>query len=215
MKPFSLSELQARVRALLRRSQGGATPVIAYGGLSFDTVGRTASVSGKTLSLSAHEVGVLEVLIRRFGRVVSKEQLVEQLYSFDKEVTHNAIEVYVHRLRRKLEGCGLVVRTLYGRGYRRVMELAGKVPGGAEPLCPSNPDIVAQLYYAVHEELTVSLQDVLLRRTGIGTSRCQGGDCAEAIGRRLGSLLGWSPRRLDAELDAYHAHVARSQRFRT
>lgn len=117
VKPFSLNELQARVRALLRRGQGGGAPVIAYGSLSFDTVGRSVSINGRTLSLSAHEVGVMEVLIRRFGRVVSKEQLLEQLYSFDKEVTHNAIEVYVHRLRRKLGGCGLVVRTLYGRGY--------------------------------------------------------------------------------------------------
>jgi len=104
--------------------------------------------------------------------------------------------------------------SLYGRNYRRVMELAGKVPGGAEPLCPSNPDIVAQLHHAVHEELTVSLQDFLLRRTGIGTSRCQGRDCAETIAHRLAPLLGWSPRRVDAELEAYQAHVARSQRFR-
>ena len=104
--------------------------------------------------------------------------------------------------------------TLYGRTYHRVMELAGKVPGGAEPLCPSNPDIAAQLHHAVHEELTVSLQDFLLRRTGIGTSRCQGADCAESIARRLGLMLGWSLRRRDAELEAYRAHVARSQRFR-
>jgi glycerol-3-phosphate dehydrogenase len=104
--------------------------------------------------------------------------------------------------------------TLYGRNYRRVMELAGKVPGGAEPLCPSNPDVVAQLHHAVHEELTVSLQDFLLRRTGIGTSRCQGHDCAEAIAHRLAPLLGWSPRRIDAEVEAFQAHVARSQRFR-
>jgi glycerol-3-phosphate dehydrogenase len=103
---------------------------------------------------------------------------------------------------------------LYGRNYRRVVELAGKVPGGTEPLCPSNPDIVAQLHHAVQEELTVSLQDFLLRRTGIGTSRCQGRDCGEAIAHRLATLCGWSPRRLDAELEAYQAHVARSQRFR-
>jgi glycerol-3-phosphate dehydrogenase len=103
---------------------------------------------------------------------------------------------------------------LYGRNYRRVMELAEKVPGGAERLCPSNPDVVAQLHHGVNEELTVSLQDFLLRRTGIGTSRCQGRDCAEPIGRRLALLLGWSGRRLDAELEAYRSHVARSQRFR-
>jgi DNA-binding response OmpR family regulator len=60
---------------------------------------------------------VLEVLIRRFGKVVSKEQILEQLYNYDKDVSNNAIEVYVHRLRRKLDASGLVVRTLYGRGY--------------------------------------------------------------------------------------------------
>jgi glycerol-3-phosphate dehydrogenase len=102
----------------------------------------------------------------------------------------------------------------YGRGFRRVVELAGKVPGGNELLCPQNPEIAAQLHLAVQEEMAVSLQDVLLRRTGIGTSRCQGLDCAEAIGRRMGQLAGWTPRRLQAELDAYQGHVARSRRFR-
>ena len=67
----------------------------------------------------------------------------------------------------------------------------------------------------MQDELTVSLQDVLLRRTGIGTSGCQGLDCAEAIGARMAQLLGWSPRRLAAELDAYQAYVARSHRFKT
>jgi glycerol-3-phosphate dehydrogenase len=104
---------------------------------------------------------------------------------------------------------------LYGRGYAGVVALAGKVPEGTEPLCPSNPDIVAQLYLAVQDEMAVSLQDVLLRRTGIGTSPCQGQDCAEGVGRRMARLLGWSPRRLDAELSAYHAHVARSHRFKS
>jgi two-component system OmpR family response regulator len=117
VKPFSLDELQARVRALLRRGMGKAAPTLEYGNLSFDTVGRIASVAGRPLQLSLHESDVLEVLLRRFGRVVSKEQLVEQLYSYDKEVSHNAIEVYVHRLRKKMEGSGLNVRTIYGRGY--------------------------------------------------------------------------------------------------
>ena len=117
VKPFSLNELQARVRALLRRGQGSAAPIISYGELSFDTVQRTASVSGKVLALSAQETSVLEVMLARFGRVISKEQLVEQLYSNDHEVSHNAIEVYVHRLRKKLEGAGITVRTQYGRGY--------------------------------------------------------------------------------------------------
>jgi glycerol-3-phosphate dehydrogenase len=105
--------------------------------------------------------------------------------------------------------------TTYGRAYPAVVELAGKVPGGSERLCPENPDIVAELHAAVQDEMAVSLQDVLLRRTGIGTSHCQGLDCAESIGGRMGQLLGWSRRRLDAELDAYHAHVDRSHRFKT
>jgi two-component system OmpR family response regulator len=117
VKPFSLSELQARVRALLRRGAGLAAPTLHYGELSFDTVSRIASVENKPLQLSLHEAGVLEILLRRFGRVVSKEQLVEQLYNFDKEVSYNAIEVYIHRLRKKLTGSGVEVRTHYGRGY--------------------------------------------------------------------------------------------------
>lgn len=117
VKPFSLNELQARVRALLRRGHGTATPALTYRELSFDPVARTAAISGHALSLSVHELSVLEVLMRRFGRVVSKEQLVEQIYTYDQEVSHNAIEVYVHRLRKKIGDSGLMVRTLYGRGY--------------------------------------------------------------------------------------------------
>ena len=102
----------------------------------------------------------------------------------------------------------------YGRGYGRVLDLARKVPEGLERLCPTNPDMVAQLHHAVREEMAVSLQDVLLRRTGIGQSRCLGLDCAEAIGQRMADLLGWSSRRLDAELGAYRHEAERSLRFR-
>lgn len=123
VKPFSLNELQARVRALVRRRQGGAAPVLCYGDLNFDTVGRIARIQGRTLALSLHEAGVLEVLLNRFGRVVSKEQLVDQLYSYDKEVSQNAIEVYVHRVRKKIADSQLSLKTLYGRGY--VLDYAG------------------------------------------------------------------------------------------
>jgi two-component system, OmpR family, response regulator len=116
-KPFSLNELQARVRALLRRGSGVSPIVVTHGGLSFDTIGRTASLHGCTVPLSLHETSVLEALLHRFGRVVSKELLLEQLYSYEKDVSHNAIEVYVHRVRKKITGSGLTVRTLYGRGY--------------------------------------------------------------------------------------------------
>ena len=121
----------------------------------------------------------------------------------------------------EVDASGLALDTLerlvstYGRGYRRVVDLAGKVSNGGERLCPRNPEIVAQLHHAVQEEMTVSLQDFLLRRTGIGTSVCQGLDCAEPIGRRMAQLHGWSARRLTAELDAYGVHVARSHKFRT
>jgi two-component system OmpR family response regulator len=131
VKPFSLNELHARVRALLRRAQGAATPVLSYANLSFDTAARLASVNGRPLPLSAHELGLLEILVRRFGRVVSKEQLVDQIYNFDRQVSPNAIEVYVHRLRRKIEGCGLAVRTHYGRGY--VLDYSGSALDGAYP----------------------------------------------------------------------------------
>jgi two-component system OmpR family response regulator len=117
VKPFSLDELQARVRALLRRRQGTGSPLIRAGDLHFDTVGRIATVNSHPLDLSMHETAVLEAMLARVGKVVSKEQLVEQLYSYDSDVGYNAIEVYIHRLRKKIEGSGLVIKTIYGRGY--------------------------------------------------------------------------------------------------
>jgi two-component system OmpR family response regulator len=117
VKPFSLDELHARVRALLRRSCGATTPCITHAHFSYDTVERIATVNGKTIDLSTLETAVLEALLNRFGKVVSKEQMVEQLYNYDHDVGHNAIEVYIHRLRRKIDGSGITVRTLYGRGY--------------------------------------------------------------------------------------------------
>ena len=86
-----------------------------------------------------------------------------------------------------------------------VLDAARRLPGGTERLCKNAPEIVAQLHWAVESELAVSLQDVLLRRTGLGTGPCLGLDCAPAIAQRMGALLGWSPRRAEAELDAYDA----------
>ena len=116
-KPFSLVELQARVRALLRRRGHDTGPCIKRARLTFDTVDRRASIDGASLDLSHHEIGVLEVLLVRFGRVVSKDQLVDKLYNYDRSVSHNAIEVYIHRLRKKIDGSGIAVRTLHGQGY--------------------------------------------------------------------------------------------------
>ena len=117
VKPFALEELHARVRALLRRGRGSANPVITAARLAFDTVDRVATIGDRRLDLSMHETALLEVLLQRLGKVVSKEQLVERIYSYDRSVGTNAIEVYVHRLRKKIEGSGLAVKTLYGRGY--------------------------------------------------------------------------------------------------
>lgn len=116
VKPFELAELEARVRALTRRS-AGTTPLIQCGALCFDQIGRVAQVQGVPLDLSAREVGLLEVLLTRMGRLVSKDQLVDHLCSWGEEVSHNAIEVYVHRLRKKLESGGVKIATVRGLGY--------------------------------------------------------------------------------------------------
>jgi glycerol-3-phosphate dehydrogenase len=102
----------------------------------------------------------------------------------------------------------------YGRRTGAILDLARRLSGGTERLCKSAPDVVAQLHWAVEAELTVSLQDFLLRRTGIGTGPCLGLDCAAGIAGRMGGLLGWSSRRLDAEVDAYHTAVRQGLRFR-
>ena len=114
-KPFDLQELEARVRALTRRSSGTA-PLIQCGALTYDQVGRVAQLNGVGLDLSARELGLLEILLSRVGRLVSKDQLVDHLCGWGEEVSHNAIEVYIHRLRKKLEP-GVRIATVRGLGY--------------------------------------------------------------------------------------------------
>jgi two-component system OmpR family response regulator len=116
-KPFALSELEARVRALVRRSMGTGSTQLRCGTLSFDQVSRTAFLDEHPLELSAREVGLLEVLLQRMGRLVSKEQIVDHLCEWGDEISLNAIEVYVHRLRRKLEGADIRIATVRGLGY--------------------------------------------------------------------------------------------------
>ncbi|MGB7479355.1 MAG: response regulator transcription factor [Burkholderiaceae bacterium] len=116
-KPFALSELEARVRALTRRGAGGGPSVIRHGPLSYDQVGRIAYLGEQMLELSARELGLLEVLLLRCGRLVSKEQLVDHLCEWGEEVSNNAIEVYVHRLRKKIEIGGVRIATVRGLGY--------------------------------------------------------------------------------------------------
>jgi two-component system, OmpR family, response regulator len=117
VKPFALAELEARVRALIRRSHGRDRNLLVQGALAFDTAARTATVAGEVLDLSSRELAVLELLLLRSGRVIAKEQFVEHLCGWDQDVTANAIEVYVHRLRRKLEPAGVHVQTVRGLGY--------------------------------------------------------------------------------------------------
>ena len=116
-KPFSLQELEARVRALTRRGMGGTSSAIKHGPLVYDQAGRVATIDGKMIELSARELGLLEVLLQRAGRLVSKEQLVERLCEWGEEVSNNAIEVYIHRLRKKIEGGPIRIATVRGLGY--------------------------------------------------------------------------------------------------
>jgi two-component system OmpR family response regulator len=116
-KPFSLQELEARVRALTRRGMGSTTATIKHGPLVYDQAGRMATIDGRMVELSARELGLLEVLLQRVGRLVSKDQLVERLCEWGEEVSNNAIEVYIHRLRKKIEKGPIRIATVRGLGY--------------------------------------------------------------------------------------------------
>jgi two-component system, OmpR family, response regulator len=116
-KPFSLQELEARVRALTRRGLGSAATLIKHGPLSFDATGRVAYINEHMIELSARELSLLEVLLQRAGRLVSKDQLVERLCEWGEEVSNNAIEVYIHRLRKKIEQGPIRIATVRGLGY--------------------------------------------------------------------------------------------------
>ncbi|MDR7004867.1 response regulator transcription factor [Paraburkholderia strydomiana] len=147
-KPFALNELEARVRALTRRGAGGGPTVVRHGSLSFDQVGRIAYINEQVIELSARELGLLEVLLQRIGRLVSKEQLVDHLCEWGEEVSNNAIEVYVHRLRKKIEPSGVRIITVRGLGYclekavapaNLSTNAAASAPAEPEPEPPSSP----------------------------------------------------------------------------
>lgn len=116
-KPFELAELAARVRALVRRGMAGGLALVSHGALTYDQVGRIACLHGEPIELSAREAGLLEIFLQRAGRLVSKDQLVNHLCEWGEEVSGNAIEVYVHRLRKKLEPGGVRIVTVRGLGY--------------------------------------------------------------------------------------------------
>lgn len=116
-KPFDLAELEARVRALIRRGVSGGSAKISFGDLVFDTTNRQCFVNDIALSLSAREVALLELLMLKATKVVSKAKILEHLCSWDEEMSENAVEVNVSRLRKKLNVFGIEIRTIRGLGY--------------------------------------------------------------------------------------------------
>jgi glycerol-3-phosphate dehydrogenase len=210
----------AGVRPLSFEEGGRASDVSRAHRVVAEERGRLLSITGTKLTcFRSLAASVGDQIARALGRRAPGRTHLLALDGTDGAVDRVEARVWMD-VTEEAAASGLPRESLealvatYGRAWRRVVELAGKLPGGGERLCPGNPEIVAQLHVAVEEELAVSLQDVLLRRTGIGTSACQGLDCAEAIAQRMARLAGWSPRRLAAELEAYQAHVARSRRFR-
>ena len=116
-KPFDVAELEARIRVLLRRHANHRNPILTCGNLSFDSNTRLFFIGEKALPLTPREHAVLEALMMKPGKTVSKHSLAETLYTLDDNVSPDAIEIYVHRLRKKMEGCDAAVVTLRGLGY--------------------------------------------------------------------------------------------------
>lgn len=118
-KPFEIAELEARIRALLRRGDPTAA-TLALGAVAFDPATRRMTVAGKEVELTARELAVFELLLRRSGRIVSKRLLFDSLYSWDAETSLSTVEVFVSRLRRKLASAeaGVEIRAFRGLGYR-------------------------------------------------------------------------------------------------
>ena len=116
-KPFDLPEFEARVRALIRRGQYNAGTDMTHGRLRLDTAARRLFHDDQAVEMSARELTLIELLLARQGRVVSKEQMIDQMFGFGDDIGSNAIEVYVHRVRKKLEPFGIEIRTVRGMGY--------------------------------------------------------------------------------------------------
>ncbi len=117
-KPFDFAELEARCRAVLRRRGGSAAPLIELGAAVFDPSSGTLTRDGVAEPLRNRELRLLEVFARHRGQILSKSHLLDRLFAQDADVTENAIEVYVARLRKRLEGAGVRIETVRGLGYR-------------------------------------------------------------------------------------------------
>jgi DNA-binding response OmpR family regulator len=122
VKPFELPELLARLRALLRRSQAATSATLGFGALTLDTALRQAHANGQSLDLGPREWTVMEYLLIQAPKPAAKDKILAALTGWDKEITANAVEVYISRLRGKLEPHGIALRSIRGFGYR--LELA-------------------------------------------------------------------------------------------
>ena len=127
VKPFHFEEVSARVNALLRRSGGWASPTLAAGSVSLDTARQELKVEGRVVELTSFEYRILEHLMLRAGEVISKAELTDRLYDQDFERDSNVIEVFIGRLRKKMDPAGTInpIETLRGRGYRFALERNG------------------------------------------------------------------------------------------
>jgi DNA-binding response OmpR family regulator len=121
-KPFDLNEFEARVRALLRRDKDARTPLLSLGSLEFDQATREFHANGDSMELSPRERAVLEILIRQNGSVISKDRIAKHVFSFDDDAGVSSIELYVHRLRKKLASTSVQIITKRGLGYALVLE---------------------------------------------------------------------------------------------
>lgn len=124
VKPFDFRELEARCRALLRRLHGMVASEMTFGDLIFDGAAKRVTVAGQPVELGSREFRLLELLLANLDRVLSKDALLDQLFGLEDAVAPNAIELYVSRLRRKLEGSAVRIRTLRGLGYVAELEAA-------------------------------------------------------------------------------------------
>ena len=118
-KPFAMTELVARIKALLRRPGGVLGMTLEAGNVRLDTVGRELTIGGMPVRLSRRELAIIEQMMRRFGRIVPKSVLEEKLYGIDEEPDSNPIPVHIHHLRRQLDAAGahLMIHTIRGVGY--------------------------------------------------------------------------------------------------
>ena len=116
-KPFEMGEFDARVRALLRRSRADGLKALSCGALTLDMAARRAYLNDQPLDLPRREFHVLEVLMSRHGRIISKDQIIDSISDFSDEMNPSTVEIYIHRIRKKLEATDVTIRTVRGIGY--------------------------------------------------------------------------------------------------